>query len=64
VQGPAAVLDLAVVVRLAVVEKQAATSLLADVLNFPMPHLRGQLGVPDLGDAFRAPVATRCRRCW
>jgi pimeloyl-ACP methyl ester carboxylesterase len=44
--------------QLAVVEKQAATSLLADLLNFPMPHLRGQLGVPDLGDAFRAPVTT------
>lgn len=44
--------------QLAAVEKQAATSLLADALNFPMPHLRGQLGVPDLGDAFRAPVTT------
>jgi pimeloyl-ACP methyl ester carboxylesterase len=44
--------------QLAVVEKQAATSLLADLLNFPMPQLRGQLGVPDLGDAFRAPVTT------
>jgi pimeloyl-ACP methyl ester carboxylesterase len=44
--------------QLATVEKQAATSLLADTLNFPMPHLRGQLGVPDLGPAFRAPVTT------
>jgi pimeloyl-ACP methyl ester carboxylesterase len=44
--------------QLAVVEKEAATSLLADLLNFPMPQLRGQLGVPDLGDAFRAPVTT------
>jgi pimeloyl-ACP methyl ester carboxylesterase len=44
--------------QLAAVEKQAATSLLADALNFPMPHLRGQLGVADLGDAFRAPVTT------
>jgi pimeloyl-ACP methyl ester carboxylesterase len=44
--------------QLAAVEKQAMTSLLADALNFPMPHLRGQLGVADLGDAFRAPVTT------
>ena len=40
---------------LAVVEKQAATSLLADALNFPMPHLRGQLGVPDLGEPSARP---------
>ena len=43
---------------LAAVEKQAATSLVADLLNFPMPQLRGQLGVPDLGETFRAPVRT------
>ncbi len=44
--------------RLALVEQQAATSLLDDALNFPMPHLRGQLGVRDLGERFRAPVTT------
>jgi len=44
--------------RLAVIEQQAKTSLLSDLLNFPMPQLRGQLGVPDLGEQFRAPVKT------
>lgn len=42
--------------RLAVVTKQARSSLLGDVLNYPMPHLSGAYGVPDLGDTFRAPV--------
>jgi pimeloyl-ACP methyl ester carboxylesterase len=44
--------------QLAVIEQQARTSLLADTLNFPMPQLRGQLGVPDLGARFREPVRT------
>jgi pimeloyl-ACP methyl ester carboxylesterase len=44
--------------QLAIIEKQAKTALLADLLNFPMPQLRGQLGVPDLGERFRAPVKT------
>lgn len=44
--------------RLRLVEEQARTSLLGDVLNFPMPHLAGAYGVPDLGDDFRAPVAS------
>lgn len=44
--------------RLALVNKQAETSLLADYLNYPMPHVRGVLGGLDLGDAFReAPVS-------
>lgn len=43
--------------RLSTVNSQAETALLGDVLNFPMPHLRGALGL-DLGDDFRtAPVS-------
>ena len=44
--------------RLELVGEQAQTSLLGDALNFPMPHLLGAYGVPDLGDAFRAPVVS------
>ena len=42
--------------RARLVQEQARTSLLGDVLNFPIPHLGDALGVPDLGDEFRAPV--------
>ncbi len=38
--------------RLAAVNEQAETSLLGDILNFPMPHLRGAMGL-DLGADFR-----------
>ncbi len=41
--------------RLELFEQQAQTSLLGDIVNFPMPHLGDSLGVPDLGDRFRAP---------
>jgi len=44
--------------RLALIESQAATSRFADVVNFgdePDP------AIPDLGDAFRAPVVTPVR---
>ncbi len=44
--------------RLTVVRKQSQTSLLGDVLNFPMPHLMGAFGLKDLGDGFRMPVKT------
>ncbi|MEE8117794.1 MAG: alpha/beta hydrolase [Gemmatimonadales bacterium] len=44
--------------RLALVRQQAETSLLGDLLNFPMPHLIGTMGLADLGDDFRAPVTT------
>jgi hypothetical protein len=40
--------------RLALVEEQAEAALLGTWLNFPMPQLRGALGL-DLGEAFRAP---------
>lgn len=39
--------------RLALVEQQARTALLGDLLNFPMPQLGGVLPQLDLGDAFR-----------
>lgn len=44
--------------RLALVREQAKTSLLGDVLNFPMPQLVGGFGLKDLGADFRAPVRT------
>lgn len=44
--------------RLALVEQQASTALLADTLNFPMPQLRDAFPQLDLGDAFRTvPVS-------
>ncbi len=44
--------------RLARVENEAATALLGDLLNYPMPQLAGALGL-DLGDEFRTPPASR-----
>lgn len=41
--------------RLALVTKEAETSLLGDTLNFPMPHILGIRPQIDLGDSFRAP---------
>lgn len=38
------------------VEQQAATSLLGDMLNFPMPHVADVDEGLDLGDAFREPI--------
>jgi pimeloyl-ACP methyl ester carboxylesterase len=44
--------------RLKLVQSQARTALLADALNFPMPHLAGALKGLDLGDDFRSPVSS------
>jgi len=41
--------------RLKLFEMQAADALMGEVINFPMPHLGNALGVPDLGNGFRAP---------
>lgn len=41
--------------RLALVRKEAETSLLGDALNFPMPHVMGVRPGIDLGDKFRSP---------
>lgn len=42
--------------RLSRVKREAATSVLGDAINFPMPHLAGLRPSLDLGDAFRAPL--------
>lgn len=42
--------------RLSVVKKQAATSLLGESLNFPMPALANVDSKLDLGNDFRAPL--------
>jgi pimeloyl-ACP methyl ester carboxylesterase len=44
--------------RRELVKEQAKTSPLGDLLNFPMPHLVGALGLNDLGEGFRSPVKT------
>jgi pimeloyl-ACP methyl ester carboxylesterase len=44
--------------RLALVTKEAETSLLGDALNFPMPHIMGVRPQIDLGDQFRAPFTS------
>jgi pimeloyl-ACP methyl ester carboxylesterase len=44
--------------RLQLVREQAKTAILGDVLNFPVPHLLGAFGVPDLGETFRRNVKT------
>lgn len=41
--------------RLALVTREAKTSLLADTLNYPMPQVMGIRPQIDAGDAFRAP---------
>ena len=45
--------------RLKLFERQAADSLLGDIVNFPMPHIGDALGVADLGDRFRAPFKSQ-----
>jgi pimeloyl-ACP methyl ester carboxylesterase len=44
--------------RLALVQGEAKTAILGDVLNFPMPQLMGVRPSLDLGDEFRAPFAS------
>jgi pimeloyl-ACP methyl ester carboxylesterase len=44
--------------RARLVANQARSALLGDALNFPMPHLAGTSGIPDLGERFRSPVNT------
>ncbi len=46
--------------RLALIEDQARTSRFADVVNFPFPA-GDRWPVPDLGDAFRAPLVSPVR---
>src|SRR3546814_17591869 len=44
--------------RLATFEEQAKTAILRAAVNFPLPRFQGKCDVPDLGEAFRAPVDT------
>ena len=44
--------------RLARIEREAATSILGNAINFPGMFLREAWGTPDLGDDFRAPVTS------
>lgn len=44
--------------RLAAVEAQRKDALLDDVFNLPFPFIGEDLGVDDLGDAFRAPLTS------
>ena len=42
--------------RLRKYKRERRETLLSDAINFPYPELIETLGVPDLGEAFRAPV--------
>ena len=44
--------------RLRAIEQQRQTALLDDSFNLPFPFVAEELGVADLGDAFRTPVET------
>lgn len=40
------------------VQKEAKTSLLGDIVNFPISQMGDVFGNPDLGDAYRSPIKT------
>lgn len=42
--------------RLAMIRREAATGVLGDAINFPMPHVAGMRPTLDLGDDFRASL--------
>lgn len=44
--------------RRAQIASEARRTLLGDAINFPVPELVAALDVPDLGPAFRAPIAS------
>ena len=44
--------------RLAAIESQRGDGLLDDIFNLPFPYIGKELGIDDLGDDFRAPVAS------
>lgn len=44
--------------RAARLEREFATAILGDALNFPMPHIAGIRPQIDLGDGFRAPFTS------
>jgi pimeloyl-ACP methyl ester carboxylesterase len=41
--------------RLARIEIESSTAIMADALTFPFPEMSSAWGSPDLGDAFRTP---------
>jgi pimeloyl-ACP methyl ester carboxylesterase len=47
--------------RRALIQEQMKSSRFADVVNFPFPDIVPAWGVPDLGDAFRAPLVSSAR---
>lgn len=47
--------------RRAMIDEQSRASRFADVINFPYPQAEATWGVPDLGDAFRAPLVSPVR---
>jgi pimeloyl-ACP methyl ester carboxylesterase len=44
--------------RRAVIREEASRTLLGDAINMPFPEICTSVKVPDLGDAFRAPLRT------
>ena len=44
--------------RMAAIESQRKAAILDDVFNLPFPYIGADLGIDDLGDAFRAPVSS------
>ena len=44
--------------RMAAIESQRTEALLDDTFNLPFPFVGDVMGITDLGDAFRAPVAS------
>jgi pimeloyl-ACP methyl ester carboxylesterase len=44
--------------RRARIERESATAVLGNAINFPGMYLRDAWGAPDLGDGFRQPVAS------
>jgi hypothetical protein len=50
--------------RLALVRREAKTAVLGEALNFPMPQLLGAVPGVDLGEGFRAPLASTIPPCW
>lgn len=44
--------------RAAKIEKEAKTTLLGEMVNFPFPGIDEVVGNPDLGDKYRSPIHT------
>jgi pimeloyl-ACP methyl ester carboxylesterase len=44
--------------RRALIEREAARTLLGNTIDFPLPEICDAVGGPDLGDGFRAPLHT------